>query len=165
MVRGWKFSRWQSRAALAAICTAVFGTALTGTANAQGLGDFVGASECFSTAPPSATVYAVLEPGFGVGLLCGDPTRGVIHIDQGHPIAEDGSDDETIPRCMFNILTRSDRYEIAPSNPRYEGLQIRRPSGGTATIIYDPENGQVVTMFTSGDLGNDWAACAAFTQS
>jgi hypothetical protein len=132
-----------------------------GVAAAQGLGDFVGASECFSSAPPSATVYRVVAPGFGVGLLCGDRTQGVFHIDERHPIAEDGSDDENIRRCMFNIFTRSDRYEIPADDP-YVGVQIRRPTGGTATAIYNPSNGRVVTMYTSDGLGNNWAACAAY---
>lgn len=150
------------RACALAIISALGLVAPSGVASAQDLADFVGASECFSSAPPSATVYRIIEPGFGVGLLCGDQTQGVVHIDAAHPIAEDGSDDENIRRCMFNIFTRTDRYEI-PANDPYLGVQIRRPTGGTATAIYNPGNGRVISMYTSDGLGNNWAACAAFS--
>lgn len=157
---GIEFRRLVRTAALAASASLISLALPAGPAAAQ---EYVPASSCFSTSPPGATVYSVVRPGFGVGLLCGDQTQGVLHIDQAHPIAEDGSDDETIPRCIFNIFTRSDRYEI-PADPGKRAMQIRRPSGGTATAVYFESNGRIVTMFTSDGLGNNWAACAAYTE-
>jgi len=61
-----------------------------------------GASACFDgTAGPQDRVSSANGPDFfsNVELFCGDETKGVIHIDKEHPIAEDGSNDENWAAC------------------------------------------------------------------
>src|SRR4051794_10063664 len=69
----------------------------------------VGASDCFSWAAPSELVASTTPggaPNQSVQLRCGDFSQGVFHIDQGHPIAEDGSDDVNVNGCFNHIWSR-----------------------------------------------------------
>lgn len=121
-----------------------------------------GASECFHGAP-TGELIASLTPGGSpsqeVKLTCGTPTYGVLHIDSGHPIDENGADDVNVNGCFNHIFARP-YYEI-PASPGYTGIQYKRSDGGTASLIWQNSDGQVITMFTSdAPSGNNWHACA-----
>ncbi|WP_086828812.1 hypothetical protein [Allokutzneria sp. NRRL B-24872] len=134
--------------------------ALPGTASA--IPAFVNASDCFRTAHPQ-DVVASLTPGGSphqsVQLRCGDYTSGVIHIDAGHPIAENGADDVNVNACFNHIFSRN-YYEVPAANGNV-ALRYDRSHGGHATLVYNKGSGNVVTMFTSdGPSGNNWRGCA-----
>jgi hypothetical protein len=145
----------------AATTTLVFLGALLapmGTASAQGV--IYPASACLNgDAGPRELVASSNGPSFfsNVSLYCGDPTKGVIHIDSEHPISEDGSDDANVAQCHSNIMYYGDEVPAAEGNRAW---QIARPSGGTATLVFDATSLETITMFTSDS--NNWAACAAY---
>jgi hypothetical protein len=93
----------------------------------------------------------------GLNLRCGDPTKGILHIDSSHPINEHGADDVHVDRCMNNIVGLGSPVSANPGNA---AKRITRPSGGWAQIVWDTGTKDVITMYTSDN--NNWAACAAF---
>lgn len=101
----------------AATTTLVFlGTLLApgGLASAQGV--IYPASACLNgDAGPREVVAVSNGPGFfsNVSLYCGDPTKGLIHIDSEHPISEDGSDDDNVAQCHSNIMYYGDEAACA----------------------------------------------------
>lgn len=118
------------------------------------------ASACFSgEAGPRDVVVVSNGPTFfsNVYLYCGDPTKGVIHIDAGHPIDENGADDEAVRQCHQNVMHFG--HEVT-ANPGNRAWQIDRPDGGTATVVFDEDTLETITMFTSDS--NNCAACAAY---
>lgn len=132
-------------------------TASSGSAAAQEV--LVPASSCLTgDSGPRGLVVATNGPTFfsNLYLYCGDPTKGIIHINAEHPIKEDGSDDENVANCARNIMHRGSEIPAAQGNRAY---RITRAEGGSATLVWD-ENSNEVIMFTSDN--NNWAACAAF---
>lgn len=135
----------------------------SGTAAAQTIGEGgvrVTASSCLTgDSGPRERVATSNGPSFfsNVILYCGDPTKGVLHINAAHPISEDGSDDVNVRDCHNNIMFRGDEIPAAAGNRAW---QIARPTGGSATLVFDSESNETITMFTSDS--NNWAACAAF---
>lgn len=148
---------WRGTAVVAlALIAMVIGPA--GTAAAQDV--IYRPSACFNgDAGPRDTVSVANGPSFftNVILYCGDPTKGVIHIDAEHPIAEDGSDDENVQDCHKNVMFRGEEVRANAGNRAW---QVARPSGGTATVVFDADTLETITMFTSDS--NNWAACARF---
>lgn len=141
--------------ALTAITTALFapGPAWAGVT-------IVPASACFNgEAGPRDLVASSNGPTFfsNVSLFCGDPTKGVIHIDAEHPINANGSDDANVRNCHHNVMHRGSEV---PANPGNRAWQITRPGGGSATVVFDANTLETITMFTSDS--NNWAACAAY---
>ncbi len=117
-------------------------------------------SACFSgEAGPQDYVAVSNGPSFftNVTLLCGDPTKGIIHIDAAHPIDPGGADDENVRTCHHNVMYYGSEV---PANAGNRAWQITRPAGGTATVVFDAYTLETVTMFTSDS--NNWAACARF---
>lgn len=131
----------------------------------------LGAIVAFSTALPAAAndasassclkgydgPYEVVNSYRGIVLKCGDYSKGIIHIDDGHPISESGRDDVRVERCMNNIIGYG---KSAPANSGNTARRITRPSGGWAQIVWDSSSKNVVTMYTSDN--NNWKACAAY---
>lgn len=101
--------------------------------------------------------YTVVNSYGGLNLKCGDPTKGILHINADHPINEDGADDVHIDQCMNNIVAYG---APAAANPGNSSKRITRPSGGYAQIVWDSDTKDVITMYTSDS--NNWAACARF---
>jgi hypothetical protein len=101
--------------------------------------------------------YALVNAYAGVNLKCGDPSKGVIHIDASHPIAEDGRDDVHVDRCMNNILAYG---KSVSANAGNAAKRITRSSGGYAQLVWDSSTKDVITMYTSDS--NNWTACAAY---
>lgn len=95
----------------------------------------------------------------GVTLYCGDHTKGILHIDDAHPIAENGADDVNIVRCMNNIISYGTSVSASSGN---SARRITRRSGGYAQIVWINSSKNVLTMYTSDGAGNNWAACASF---
>lgn len=123
-------------------------------------------SECLNdqSLPANSSVDAQINrlDNVEVTLECGGRNKyGVRHINRAHPIATDGSDDANLLQCMANILTRADNYWGESTNTRNHVVEIKRSDGGTATLVYSADLRGVVSMFTSGDSSNNWAACAA----
>lgn len=117
------------------------------------------ASECFFEGTPGDVVYQVTTTWTPViTLSCGTPTYGVIHIDESHPINENGSDDAHVNACMLKIISFGDEVPASQGNVAYQIK--RRSNGGTATIVWRTSDYQVVTMYTSDS--NNWAACASW---
>ena len=146
---------------VAATTTLVFlGTLLVPVSSASAQGVIYPASACLNGDTGPRDVVAVSNgPSFfsNVSLYCGDPTKGVIRIDSEHPINEDGSDDDNVYNCHGNIMYHGDEVPAAEGNRAW---QIARPSGGTATLVFDATSLETITMFTSDN--NNWAACAAY---
>lgn len=101
--------------------------------------------------------YDLVNSYGGLNLKCGDPTKGVLHIDSSHPINEDGADDVHINRCMNNIVGLG---VPRAASGGISAKRITRPSGGWAQIIWDSGTKDVLSMYTSEN--NNWAACAAY---
>lgn len=138
------------------LALAVF--AAPGVASARVL---VPPSYCLSgDADPRDVVSSVSGPSFfsSVTLYCGDPTKGVLHIDAAHPISVDGSDDDNVVLCLNRIMYYGEEVPAAPGNRAW---QIARSDRWSATTVFDADTLEVISMFTSDS--NNWAACAAFT--
>lgn len=97
-------------------------------------------SYCLSgDAHPRDIVNSVSGPTLlsSVTLYCGDPTKGIIHIDFAHPISEDGSDDEDVVRCLQRIMYYGDEVPAAQGNRAW---QIARTDRWSATTVFDARN-------------------------
>jgi hypothetical protein len=101
--------------------------------------------------------YDLVNSYAGINLKCGDPSKGVLHIDASHPIATNGRDDVHVDRCMDNILAYG---RSVTANPGNTAKRITRSSGGYAQIVWDSRTKDVITMYTSDS--NNWTACAAY---
>jgi hypothetical protein len=113
-----------------------------------------GPSACLNgDAGPRELVASSNGPSFftNVTLYCGDPTKGVVHINSDHSIRDDGTDDYNVRRCHDNTVYYGREVPA---------WQIARPTGGTATIVFDEKTLETISMFTSDS--NNWAACAAY---
>lgn len=94
------------------------------------------------------------EPIF---LVCGDETKGIIHIDRDHLIAEDGSDDVTMPKCFENVMYYGEDYPAPPGN---QALKVTLSDGQDAIVAWDKASRRVLTVYTTGEKSNDWDSCA-----
>ncbi len=117
------------------------------------------ASDCLTGEADREDLVAEYDFGwFTISLYCGDISRGVVHIALEHDIDEGGADDENIVACMEGILYYGDEVvAVGRENLRYAA---KLSDGRTATLAWDEETNEVVTMYVEGDVSNDWAACA-----
>lgn len=99
---------------------------------------------------------AVVNSYGGITLKCGDLTKGVIHIDQSHPISESGADDVNIKECMNNIIAYGSSTSAGTGN---SAKRWRTASGVYAYIVWRSSQRDVVTMYTSGSVSNRWDLC------
>ena len=93
-------------------------------------------------------------------LRCGDPTKGLLHIEEGHgPLS--GSTGDTFINCLGKIIQVG--TDEGPGNPPNSTLfQINYTSGrgGKAVALVDNASGDVLTAYTSGAT-NEWSNCVA----
>lgn len=99
---------------------------------------------------------AVVNSYGGITLKCGDLTKGVIHIDQSHPIRENGADDVNVEECMNNIIAYGTSISASSGN---SAKRWRTASGVYAYIVWRTSQKDVVTMCTSGSPSNRWDLC------
>lgn len=99
---------------------------------------------------------AVVNSYGGITLKCGDLTKGVIHIDQSHPIRENGADDVNVEECMNNIIAYGSPISASSGN---SAKRWRTASGVYAYIVWRTSQKDVVTMYTQGTPGNRWDLC------
>lgn len=99
---------------------------------------------------------AVVNSYGGITLKCGDLTKGVIHIDQSHPIRENGADDVNVEECMNNIIAYGTSISASSGN---SAKRWRTASGVYAYIVWRTSQKDVVTMYTSGSPSNRWDLC------
>lgn len=99
---------------------------------------------------------AVVNSYGGITLKCGDLTKGVIHIDQSHPISESGRDDVNVEECMNNIIAYGSPIAASSGN---SAKRWRTASGVYAYIVWRTSQRDVVTMYTSGSPSNRWDLC------
>lgn len=145
------------RPAVVLAASAVLGLIFSGTAQAGVVTS--DASECLTG---EAGPYDLVAAAFGpwpkpIFLSCGDRTKGVLHIDMDHPIADDGSDDEALLKCFKGVVYGGDEV---PANVGNRALARRLPDGTSAVVVWDPKIDEVVTMFTTGERSNRWRDCA-----
>jgi hypothetical protein len=139
------------------------------------------ASECLSgDAGPYDTVASVDEWGFDDKYLyCGDLTKGVLHINEGHPINEDGDDDDDIATCVENFGSYGSQLPDGtnPNNYVMEMPIDKDEDGNTddmARLAYDKNTNDddiypVVSLHTTQKpefpLSNDWDGCANYVNT
>lgn len=145
------------RLAVVVAASVALGLIFSGTAQAGVVTS--DASECLTG---EAGPYDLVAAAFGpwpkpIFLSCGDRTKGVLHIDMDHPIADDGSDDEDLLQCFKGIVYGGDEVSANVGN---RALARRLSDGTSATMVWDPKIDEVVTMFTSGERSNRWSECA-----
>lgn len=99
---------------------------------------------------------AVVNSYGGITMKCGDLTKGVIHIDQSHPIRENGADDVNVEECMNNIIAYGSYVSASTGNT---AKRWRTASGVYAYIVWRSSQKDVVTMYTSGSVSNRWDLC------
>lgn len=127
---------------------------------AAAAGRLVPVQDCLDgDAGPFDYAVQVQAGGFTIfELRCGDPTKGVLHIDAGHPI-EPGSE-VAFKDCIQNIVSGRD---VGPGNPPNSVVRTWAYRGGTGTIVYDDSSDTkvILTAYTSnGPRGNNWRDCA-----
>lgn len=117
------------------------------------LADAVTVEECLSgEAGPYDHVFQAFGYRPTATLRCGDPTKGVLHIDGGHPIDDPGS----FTSCVQNIFSFG--YLERPGETPNTSLYRFDYSGGSARGLYDNQTGDILTVYTSGAT-NEWLSC------
>lgn len=114
--------------------------------------------DCLSgAAPPSAVVGTYNVAGETISLRCGTPvTGGMLHIDSDHPI-EPGAEFD-FSHCAFNVFAHGAARGVG-ARPELQ-LVDRELPGKTAVGVYDTGRSEVVTLYTTGPVSNDWTACS-----
>lgn len=98
-------------------------------------------------------------------LKCGDPTKGLLHIADGH-----GGDAHTkqygkeFLKCLGRIAAS---YNEKPGNTRNTMLRTYTNDFGIASFLYDNSSKDILTAYTSmgrtstGATDSNWARCAS----
>lgn len=161
--RFWSVDRPRVRRSLVVVVLTftLLGSIVTGSAHAGILS--AAPSECFSGEADRDDIVAwAYDRGWWpepVDLLCGDETNGIIHIDLDHRIAEDGSDDHTVPKCFDLVMTFGKERASPDGN---QALEVALQDGRKAVVAWDVNTRKVLTMYTTGATSNDWEACADY---
>ena len=117
-------------------------------------------ADCLSgAAPPSAVVGTYQAAGTTISLRCGTPvSTGVLHIDDDHEITP-GSEFDFV-HCVFNVFTKGAPAAGRANRVSLAAFDLTLPGGRTAIGVYDRGSKDIVTVYTSGAVSNDWAACS-----
>ncbi len=91
-------------------------------------------------------------------LRCGDPTKGLFHIERDHgPL--DGATGDIFSECLGKIIQLGDDKGAGrPANSRLFQLNYSSGNGGKAVALVDDETGDVLTAYTSG-TSKEWRNC------
>lgn len=151
--------QWLTRKVLAALAatTTAFGITLivSAPANAQQI-TMEPASSCLNGQAGPRDLVSVAGLTLNYKLLCGDPTKGVVHIAATHPISETGSDDRNVSGCFMRTV--NDGHDV-PANPGNKAFAVTNGAGVTSTVVFDVNTNEAITLFTNGGAGNNWAGC------
>jgi len=119
-------------------------------------------SECLTDPGGGYYDYTVASADIGgpwdAYVYCRYQGRGLFHIAARHPIPSDGSQDDNFVKCVMNI---GQYGSAAGADPGHYALRMNRIDGGTATLVYQQDTYEVVSVHTSdAPRGNNWDACA-----
>jgi hypothetical protein len=93
-------------------------------------------------------------------LRCGDPTKGLLHIESDHGPLE-GATGDVFSACLGKILQFGEDFGKAkPVNSLLYQLSYSSGNGGKATAIVDTSTGDVLTAYTTG-TSREWSDCVA----
>jgi hypothetical protein len=93
-------------------------------------------------------------------LRCGDPTKGLLHIDAGHGPLE-GAPGDVFINCLGKIIQfGTDEGPGNPTNSTLFQVSYSSGSGGKAVALVDNGSGDVLTAYTSG-TSREWSDCVA----
>lgn len=117
---------------------------------------------CFDgSALPSSIVAEYGSPsGQSLKMRCGDPTKGVVHVDLDHEITEQTAD--AFQNCLSDTI-QFGGYNRPGSNPSLSvwRWQFGPGRGDAAEFVYESANGEGITFYTTGVApGNEWQRCA-----
>ena len=151
---------------------------------AQGGGYTTDASYCLPDEdgnPPESDPYDDVSSVDEFGsdnkyLYCGDPSKGVLHIDEDHPIDRGSDDDEYLRTCVQNFGSYGN--ELPPGedpNNYVMDMPLDKNEDGraddSARLAYSKEKNDdgiypVVSVATKQTenypQGNDWYGCAEY---
>ncbi len=95
------------------------------------------------------------NPDQSIQLRCGDPTKGVLHIDHDHPITSDAKFLTCLDKVFFRGHAAGAGTSAGTTQWKYSF------TGGTATAVYINSTGDILTAYASGNTkSNNWTACA-----
>lgn len=150
---------WLMRKVLATLAAVMLASGLTlivaPAANAQSI-TMQPASSCLNGQAGPRDLVSVAGLTLNYKLLCGDPTKGVVHIASTHPISETGSDDQNVSGCFMRTV--NDGHDV-PANPGNKAFAVTNSAGVTSTVVFDTNTDEAITLFTNGGAGNNWAGC------
>lgn len=105
--------------------------------------------------------WSVQPPaGYTVQLRCGDPTKGVLHIEASHPVEGNTAN---FSGCVDNVLRYGSYLQEGTAPGSIVWQYQYAVAGGTlsASVVFDSNTGDVLTAYAGGGQGNDWTRCNA----
>lgn len=106
--------------------------------------------------PPTEVVDRATFERLTYLLKCGSPiSYGVLHIDDGHKI----DNAKNFIACFRRLVVEAGPAEEDPFRP-YMVRKMNVDLGNIKAVMAFELNGNVVTIYQSGNAGNKWAACA-----
>lgn len=113
---------------------------------------------CLAGDYPPDTLIAQYHSSPGFLLRCGTPISiGVLHIDDEHTITP-GSEIDFL-NCATRLFLEG-AYRGPGNRPDLAVWDRELGRGRFAIGVYEIDTGNIVTIYTSGTISNNWSLCA-----